>query len=158
MMYEYPRALDFPNSGFAAGPCLLKDTMQLASFDKNYSRFAHTAMIVNEDLPNFIVSRIKQELNLKNKKVLILGMAFKPNNDDERSSLAFKLKKILEIEVKTLFCHDPYINKFSNVNLNKILKIVDIIFIGCPHHQYKNLKIDKKIKLVDCWNFFANDN
>ncbi len=154
MIYEYPRAADFPKSGFTAGPCLLKDTMQLASFDKNYSRFAHSAMIINEDLPDFIVSDFKKKYSLQKKNVLILGMAFKPNNDDKRVSLAFKLRNILEKEDLNLFCHDPYIKEYKLKNFNILLKKIDIIFVGCPHTVYRKLKFSKKIKLVDCWNFF----
>ena len=82
MMLNYSRANDFPKSGFAAGPCLLKDTMQLASFSREQFTFGNSAMLVNESLPDFLVEMLKREITLKNKKTLILGMAFKADNDD----------------------------------------------------------------------------
>jgi UDP-N-acetyl-D-mannosaminuronic acid dehydrogenase len=48
---DYPRAADLPGAGFAAGPCLFKDTMQLAAFDDNRFHLGHAAMLVNEGLP-----------------------------------------------------------------------------------------------------------
>ena len=100
MKYKYPRAKDFPPAGFTAGPCLFKDTMQLAAFNNNTFFLGHAAMLVNEGLPNFIVQRLKDRYSLRNKTVGILGMAFKADSDDKRESLSYKLKKILEIEAK----------------------------------------------------------
>ncbi len=51
MGQDYPRAADLPGAGFAAGPCLLKDTMQLAAFNNNNFLLGHASMLVNEGLP-----------------------------------------------------------------------------------------------------------
>ena len=56
----YDRAKGLPSAGFAAGPCLLKDTMQLASFTNNQFMLGQTAMNINEGLPNYIVHNIKK--------------------------------------------------------------------------------------------------
>ena len=48
LAYDYPRAADMPGAGFAAGPCLFKDTMQLAAFTDNSFILGHSAMLVNE--------------------------------------------------------------------------------------------------------------
>ena len=53
---DYPRAADMPGAGFAAGPCLFKDTMQLAAFNDNNFALGHAAMLVNEGLPLYLVS------------------------------------------------------------------------------------------------------
>ena len=57
---DYPRAADLPGAGFAAGPCLLKDTMQLAAFNNNNFVLGHAAMMVNEGLPLYMVSRLEK--------------------------------------------------------------------------------------------------
>ena len=57
---DYPRAADMPGAGFAAGPCLLKDTMQLAAFNQNKFVLGHSAMLINEGLPLYIVSRLEE--------------------------------------------------------------------------------------------------
>ena len=154
MMFNYPRAKDFPKSGFAAGPCLLKDTMQLASFSREQFTFGNSAMLVNETLPDFVVEDLKKKINLKGKKTLILGMAFKPNNDDIRDSLAFRLKKKLVQEGSKVCSHDPYIKEYRNLSVKSLIKKNDIIIIGCPHTQYKKYKLKIKDKIfIDCWGF-----
>lgn len=152
MTHNYPRTKNFPKAGFAAGPCLFKDTMQLSSFSDNQFFIGHSAMLINEGLPNFIVKQLKKEVILKDLTVGILGMAFKANSDDSRSSLSYKLKKILEFEAKNVLCTDVYIKDKSFLSLDELLEKSDILILGTPHSDYKNIKITKKI--IDVWNFF----
>ena len=152
IVYNYPRAKDFPKAGFTAGPCLFKDTMQLAAFSKNNFFLGHAAMLVNEGLPYFLVEQLKQRLSLENKVVGILGMAFKPDSDDKRESLAYKLKHILEFENCTLLCSDPYIKDNRFVTEEYLIKNCDIIFIGCPHKRYASLNIPSDKTVIDVWN------
>ncbi|MBF0516441.1 MAG: nucleotide sugar dehydrogenase [Nitrospirae bacterium] len=154
--YKYPRAASFPSAGFAAGPCLFKDTMQLAAFSNNSFFLGHAAMLINEGLPNFIVATLKDRYPLKDKTVGILGMAFKANNDDKRESLSYKLKKIMEIEAKQVLCSDVYINEPRFVAAETLVADSDIIVLGTPHRQYADLIIPKDKVMVDVWNFFGN--
>lgn len=154
MKYKYPRAVDFPSAGFAAGPCLFKDTMQIASFDNNKFFLGHAAMLINEGLPNFLVQMLKEKYSLQDKVVGILGMAFKANIDDKRESLSYKLKKILEIEAGKVLCSDEYIHEEGFVTADELIKNSDIIILGAPHKKYKDLIIKDKI-LVDVWNFYG---
>jgi UDP-N-acetyl-D-mannosaminuronic acid dehydrogenase len=78
---EYPRMKSVAKSGFAAGPCLLKDTLQLAAFSGNQFFMGHAAMLINEGLPNFVVGQLRNT-NLAERCVAILGMAFKADSDD----------------------------------------------------------------------------
>jgi UDP-N-acetyl-D-mannosaminuronic acid dehydrogenase len=156
MMYNYDRAKDFPNSGFAAGPCLLKDTMQLSAYSRQLFTFGHSAMLVNETLPEFLINNLKKNTKIQNRFVGILGMAFKPNNDDIRDSLAYKLKKKLEHEGCKILCSDIYIKDKSFVSTKKIIEKCSIIFIGCPHDDYKKIKFKNNTKIVDCWGFYPN--
>ncbi|MDR2017464.1 MAG: nucleotide sugar dehydrogenase [Syntrophobacterales bacterium] len=154
--FKYPRANGFPGAGFAAGPCLFKDTMQLAAFNNNSFFLGHAAMLINEGLPNFIVERLKNRYPLHEKTVGILGMAFKGDNDDIRESLSFKLKKILEIEAKKVLCTDPYVRSDSLIPIELVLEQSDILILGAPHSQYKGIEIDNYSKeVVDIWNFFG---
>ncbi len=57
MTRDYPRMAGLPRSGFAAGPCLFKDTMQLAAAADNNFALGHSAMLINEGLPNFLVQQ-----------------------------------------------------------------------------------------------------
>ncbi len=152
--HKYPRAASFPFSGFAAGPCLLKDTMQLTSFSNHSFFLGHAAMLVNEGLPNFIVESLRKESSLRKKTVGILGMTFKADSDDDRDSLAFKLKKILEIEAHRVLCSDFHLQDQWLVSEEKLLKESDIIILGAPHSKYRQLKLPKRTRVIDVWNFF----
>lgn len=148
---DYPRAADMPGAGFAAGPCLLKDTMQLAAFSDNSFVLGHSAMLINEGLPLYLVSRLEAKYNLADLRVGILGMAFKAESDDIRSSLSYKLKRILEFRAKSVLCTDPYVTVDQNLTpLEFVLDNVDLLIIGAPHHQYRDLATT--LPVADVWN------
>ena len=151
MIDGYDRAKWLPSAGFTSGPCLMKDTMQLAAFNKNNFPLGHAAMILNEGLPDFIVDELSKEFDLSKKKVGILGMTFKSNIDDIRDSLSFKLAKILEFKGARVLCSDEFAKNKEFVKKEKVLRESDIIIIGTPHDAYKKIKIPKKIKLVNIW-------
>lgn len=154
MKYKYPRAKDFPTAGFAAGPCLFKDTMQLSSFSEDNFYLGHSAMLINEGLPNYIVQQLKSKYDLDDLTVGILGMAFKANSDDKRSSLSYKLRKILNLEAKQVLCTDVYIENDEFVSAEELTEQSDIIIVGSPHNEYKSLEIPDDVHLVDVWNFY----
>ena len=64
MTHDYPRMAGLPKAGFAAGPCLFKDTMQLAAFNNNNFFLGHAAMLINEGLPNFVVRHAQARTTL----------------------------------------------------------------------------------------------
>ena len=154
MTTDYPRAKDFARPGLAAGPCLFKDTMQLASFYHNNFFLGHAAMLINEGLPDHLVKLLKQQLDgtLRNRRVAILGMTFKANNDDTRESLSFKLKKLLEIEMAKVLECDPYLP--GAVPLERALAEADGIILGVPHNEYVNLR--PSVPFVDCWGVWRH--
>jgi UDP-N-acetyl-D-mannosaminuronic acid dehydrogenase len=151
---DYPRAADMPGAGFAAGPCLFKDTMQLAAFSDNRFVLGHAAMLVNEGLPLYLVSHLEKQYDLSSMRVGILGMAFKAESDDIRSSLSYKLKHILEFRSKQVLCTDPYVDVDDTLlPLDDVLKQSDLLIIGAPHRSYASLETD--IPVVDVWNLLG---
>ena len=153
---DYPRLKGFPRAGFTAGPCLFKDTMQLAAYSNNNFFLGHAAMLINEGLPNFIVQRLKEKYQLKEKTVGILGMAYKGDSDDPRESLSYKLKKILEIEASEVLCSDPFVKDDTLSDLETVITKADILILGTPHSVYKSLNVDGTSRvMVDIWNFFG---
>jgi UDP-N-acetyl-D-mannosaminuronic acid dehydrogenase len=151
---DYPRAKDMPGAGFAAGPCLFKDTMQLAAFTDNSFVLGHSAMLVNEGLPLYLVSRLEKKYRLENLTVGILGMAFKGESDDIRSSLSYKLKRILQFRAARVLTTDPYVAvDDSLLPLEDVLEQSDLLVIGAPHRQYQNLSAS--VEVVDVWNLLG---
>jgi UDP-N-acetyl-D-mannosaminuronic acid dehydrogenase len=155
LAYDYPRAADMPGAGFAAGPCLFKDTMQLAAFTDNSYVLGHSAMLVNEGLPLYLVSRMEKAHDLANLRVGILGMAFKGESDDIRSSLSYKLKRILEFRAREVLCTDPYVRVDETLRpLDEVLATSDLLVIGAPHNVYADLRPEQPV--VDVWNLLGN--
>ena len=74
--HRYPRMRSFAKAGFAAGPCLLKDTLQLSAFSGNNFFLGHAAMLVNEGLPNFIVGQLRQQQELRDQSRRSAGHGF----------------------------------------------------------------------------------
>ena len=148
--HDYPRAVDLPGPGFAAGPCLLKDTMQLSAFTPDHFPMGQAAMQVNEGLPNYIVDTLNSRQPLQGRKVGILGMAFKGESDDPRASLSYKLRKLAAFKGAHVMCTDPYIDDASFEPLEKVLKESDILVIAAPHRAYKALELDGR-EVVDIW-------
>lgn len=155
MTHNYSRAKDFPKPGFAAGPCLFKDAMQLAAFNNFSIGIGHSAMLINEGLPNYVIQKLMEKYDLAEKTVGILGMAFKGDSDDIRESLSYKLKKILEVQSHKVLCSDPYVDDDRLVSMEEVLSKCDIIIIATPHSEYKNLVIRNKV-IVDVWNILEN--
>ena len=154
VMQDYPRAADMPGPGLAAGPCLLKDTMQIAAFNNNNFTLGHASMTINEGLPLYLVARLEQQHDLSAMTVGILGMAFKAESDDIRSSLSYKLKRLLKFKAARVFCTDPYVQHDHELwPLDYVLAESDILIIAAPHQRYAEL--DYHVPVVDIWNLLG---
>ena len=153
MKEDYPRAKHFARAGLAAGPCLFKDTMQLSAFHNNEFFLGHSAMLVNEGLPNFLVSQLEAKMggSLMGKKIGVMGLAFKADNDDIRESLSFKVKKLLEMKMAEVLVTDEFVP--GTMPLKKFVKEAEGVILGVPHSAYKGLKL--KQPFVDCWGCWA---
>jgi len=148
---DYPRAADLPGAGFAAGPCLLKDTMQLAAFNNNNFALGQASMQINEGLPLYLVSKIAARYDLDSMTVGILGMAFKGGSDDNRSSLSYKLKRVLNVRAAAVLTTDPFVTVDDSLTpLEVVLERADLVVIGAPHQAYADIAIRQPV--VDIWN------
>ena len=85
----------------------------------------------------------------------ILGMAFKAGSDDIRSSLSYKLKRILEFKADTVLCTDPYVTVDPGLlPLEEVLARADLLVVGAPHPEYRGLATDKPT--ADIWDVLGN--
>lgn len=148
---NYPRAADLPGPGFAAGPCLLKDTMQLAAFTTDHFPLGQSAMQVNEGMPAYVVGAMERRLGpLRGRTIGLLGMAFKAESDDLRSSLSYKLRKLLAWKGARVLCTDPYVTDDRLVPLEQVLAEAEILVLGAPHRAYRGLDVGGR-DVVDVW-------
>jgi UDP-N-acetyl-D-mannosaminuronic acid dehydrogenase len=142
---DYPRMHSFARPGFAAGPCLVKDTMQLGAFNHGSFVLGQAAMMINEGLPYLLVQDIKRSYPLADMTVGILGMAFKPNSDDPRDSLSYKLRKVLLLECRRVLCTDPYVSDPDLTPLAEVLDQADLLVVGTPHDCYRGLSFRQPV-------------
>ncbi len=152
--------------GLTAGPCLFKDGFFLVN-DNPYLDLITASWKVNESMPLFLVKKIRERVKLKNKKVVILGLAFKPENDDIRESLSFKIRKALLREHAQVILHDPFVKKYERQqvlsSLSEAVVGADVVIIATKHKTYEKNKnkiaklLNKKSYICDVWNVFGID-
>jgi UDP-N-acetyl-D-mannosaminuronic acid dehydrogenase len=129
--------------------------MQLAAFNNNNFTLGHASMMINEGLPMYMVARLEHEYELSAMTVGILGMAFKAGSDDTRSSLSYKLKRLLRFRAARVLCTDPYVRDDAELwPLEKVVAESDLLVIATPHRDYAELAA--KVPMVDIWNLLGN--
>jgi UDP-N-acetyl-D-mannosaminuronic acid dehydrogenase len=151
MKRGYPRMNGIPGPGFAAGPCLMKDTMQLFAFGRHSFPLGEVAMTINEGLPNFLVDQLRRKMTLRGRKIGILGMAFKGESDDIRDSLSYKLGKILRFEQAEVMYSDEYVKDPTFITKEELCRRAEVIIVGVPHKAYKDLKPPARLQVIDVW-------
>jgi UDP-N-acetyl-D-mannosaminuronic acid dehydrogenase len=155
---DYPRG-GIAQPGFTAGTCLRKD------FTFSEERSAAPGMLlavsrVNESVPLFLLEGAKRRLgSLANRKVAVLGLAFKADTDDERDSLAHKLIRLLERELADVAVHDPHVAT-PTVSFEEALDGAEVVVIAANHSEFRDLRALATIAeraaddclVVDPWN------
>jgi UDP-N-acetyl-D-mannosaminuronate dehydrogenase len=107
-----------------------------------------------------LVERIKRERDLVGSRAAILGLAFKRNIDDDRNSLSFKFKKILQAEGCEVVLHDPMI---APGDLGDVLRGADVVVVATNHDAYRDLGRHAFAALLhpgavvcDIWNLYGD--
>jgi UDP-N-acetyl-D-mannosaminuronic acid dehydrogenase len=158
MKHNYPRAKAIPTPGFAAGPCLVKDTMQLLAFARNEFALGNAAIMVNEGLPLHVVADLKRKYDLSKMTVGLLGMAFKAEIDDTRASLSYKLKNELMSHAREVLTTDPFVTTDPALRpLDEVIAKSDVLILCTPHRAYKSADLKGK-PVVDVWGLLENAN
>jgi UDP-N-acetyl-D-mannosaminuronic acid dehydrogenase len=154
LMQDYPRMRDLPGAGFAAGPCLYKDTLQLVAYCNNQFDLAVSAVQVNEGMPAFIISQLRAQYPLREMTVGLLGMAFKPNSDDARASLSYKLKRLLTLYARQVLTTDPLVQGDKDLlPFEDVVRRSDLLVLCTPHSAYAGADLKGK-PVYDIWNFY----
>jgi UDP-N-acetyl-D-mannosaminuronic acid dehydrogenase len=158
MKHDYPRAAYIPTPGFAAGPCLVKDTMQLLAFARNEFALGNAAIMVNEGLPLHIIGELRRSHDLSKMTIGLLGMAFKAESDDPRASLSYKFKKALAGIARDVLTTDPFVVTDPELlPLGEVIARSDLLILSTPHRLYRTADLGGK-PIVDVWGILDNAN
>ena len=146
------------------GHCIPIDPLYLSWKLKslNYNaRFIELASEINTNMPRFTVTRIQDALNdqgkaVKSSRILVLGVAYKPDIDDMRESPALDVIHLLQQKGADVRYHDPFVPSFrhedwtmqSVSDLNAEIKAADVVVIITNHRQYDYAGILRDAKLI----------
>jgi UDP-N-acetyl-D-mannosaminuronic acid dehydrogenase len=131
---DYPRG-GIARPGFTAGTCLRKD------FTFSEERSAAPGMLlavsrVNESVPLFLLEGAHRRLGtLANRRVAVLGLAFKADTDDERDSLSHKLIRLLERELADVVVHDPHVAT-PTISLEDAVTGAEMVVLATNHSAF----------------------
>ncbi|MCX6121333.1 MAG: nucleotide sugar dehydrogenase [Ignavibacteriales bacterium] len=159
----------YPGPGLG-GHCIPIDPFYLTWKAREYgvnTRFIELAGEINTSMPDFVVSRVMDVLNefgksLKGSKILMLGLAYKANVDDDRESPSYFLMEKLEKKGAIVEYNDPFIPvikptrehpQFIGKKSVDISKDYDLILITTAHDIYKTMDLlSLNIPIVDTRN------
>ena len=155
----------YPGPGLG-GHCIPIDPFYLTWKAKQFNiktEFINLAGKVNRSIPSWVITQLKKSLNtnnIKNKKILILGIAYKKNINDCRESPAFEIIKILKENKVSFDFSDPFISvlpkmrhysfqgKKGIVINEKNLKKYDSVILLTDHDKFNYKLIQKNSKLI----------
>jgi len=149
----------YPGPGFG-GHCIPIDPIYLAWKARSFNvpmHFIELASEINANMHKFVVSRIQDALNnkripLKDAKILIIGVAYKPNLEDTRESPATKIIDLLQRKGALVTYYDPHISEFvglKSVSLTDyIIKNSDCVVIITNHTDINYDLIESHAKLI----------
>jgi UDP-N-acetyl-D-mannosaminuronic acid dehydrogenase len=155
---DYPRG-GIAKPGLTAGTCLRKD-FAFSEERSNAPGMLLAVSRVNESVPLFLVEGIKRRMGaLSDRRVAVLGLAFKAGTDDERDSLAHKLIRLLERELADVVAHDPHVPT-PTASFAEAIKDADVVVVATDHAEFREPRalsaIARQAKgdclVVDPWN------
>jgi len=159
----------YPGPGLG-GHCIPIDPFYLTWKAREYgvsTRFIELAGEINTSMPEFVVHRVMEALNhhgksVKGSKILMLGLAYKADVDDDRESPSYHLMDKLEDMGAVVSYNDPFVpvirpsrewSKFAGRKSVDINNTYDLILIATPHSEYKKIDFSSyNIPIVDTRN------
>jgi UDP-N-acetyl-D-mannosaminuronic acid dehydrogenase len=149
---DYPRG-GMAMPGLTAGTCLRKD-FAFSEEKSNAPGMLLGVSRVHESVPLFLVDGVKRRLgSLRERKVAVLGLAFKRDTDDERDSLAHKLIRLLERELADVVVHDPVVAT-PTTSFDEAVNGADVVIVATNHSAFDGAlaAIGRDSLVVDPWN------
>ena len=150
---DYPRG-GMAMPGLTAGTCLRKD-FAFSEEKSNAPGMLLGVSRVHESVPLFLVDGLKRRLggSLRERKVAVLGLAFKRDTDDERDSLSHKLIRLLERELADVVVHDPVVAT-PTASFDEAVSGADVVIVATNHSAFDGAlaAIGRDCLVVDPWN------
>ena len=126
----------YPGIG-VGGHCIPVDPIYLANAAKLLgapTRFIDLAEQINQEMPNYFVDRAEEKLGgLRNKKILVVGVAYKSNVADVRESPAKLLIAGLKEKGAEVFWHDDLVKEWNGEKSVALSSDFDLAIIATPH-------------------------
>lgn len=146
LLYKYPRGQGLMAPGFAGGPCLRKDTLQLINGTTSSAELFREVIASHDRMIPRVVNEVLQVLGSGKKTVVQLGISFKPGSDDLRGSVGLDLARALSTHVPKLIVVDPHVSNselsLTMMGLDDALKVADLIVVGTRHPEFRGLIVD----------------
>jgi len=141
----------YPSVG-VGGHCIPVDPIYLLEAAKSAgaaSRFIDLADEINQAMPSYFVERAKQIIGgLKSKKILIIGLSYKPNVADVRESPVISLIEQLQKAGAEVSWHDDLVNGWNGQESTTISAGFDLAIIATPH-DYLELSALKNVPILN---------
>jgi UDP-N-acetyl-D-glucosamine dehydrogenase len=156
----------YPGPGLG-GHCIPLDPFYLtwkAAEYGTWARFIELAGEINSGMPRYVVDRVVEAVNQHGKsivgaKVLVLGLSYKPDIDDDRESPSFELIELLQERGAVVSYCDPYVpvarrGRKHDLGLESVpctadeLAKYDAVLVSTPHSQFKDAALWSKVKLA----------
>jgi len=132
---DYPRG-GIAQPGLTAGTCLRKD-FTFSEERSNAPGMLLAVSRVNESVPLFLVEGVRRRLGtMANRKIAVLGLAFKADTDDERDSLAHKLVRLLERELADVVVHDPLVPT-PTATFEDAVSGAEVVMVAANHAAFR---------------------
>lgn len=140
------------------GHCLAVDPWFLVEQFKEEASLIHTARVINDEKPLWVMKQIEKEIQYDtNKKIGILGMAYKPNIDDMRESPSLSLAHALQAKGYQVYGCEPNttLNQLDTVPLLSLQECIDqcdYLVFALAHNEYINEQAKAKIFSKPCFD------
>ncbi len=143
----------YPGPGLG-GHCIPIDPFYLTWKAREYdfhTRFIELAGEINTSMPDYVVMKVMTALNetgraVRGARILIMGLAYKANVDDDRESPSYRLMEKLEALGATVSYNDPFIPvvrpsrefaRYAGMKSEPLSRGFDLILISTPHDEYR---------------------
>ncbi len=164
----------YPGPGLG-GHCIPIDPFYLTWKAREYgvtTKFIELAGEINTAMPDFVVHRVMEVLNefgkpLKGARILLLGLAYKANVDDDRESPSYHLMEKLEEKGAVVSYNDPHVpvirpsREFAMYAGRKSVEITgdyDLILVATAHEEYRSINLEGLgIPIVDTRNLLRGN-